>query len=60
MSDATIAAISGSLIVLAQLIVIRILDYYMPKGRMSRKALRNSVAIEDAENQESNGEDSHE
>ena len=60
MSDATLAAISGSLIILAQIVVIRILDYYMPKGRISKKALKNSVSIDGDENKNMDGEDSHE
>jgi hypothetical protein len=61
-SDANIAVLAGSLLVLVQLIVVRVLDYYFPKGRMSRRAFENSVQYELNKEREKNNteEDSHE
>jgi hypothetical protein len=46
-SDANIAAIAGGILVILQLVIVRILDYYFPKGRISRRAYKNTVDRED-------------
>lgn len=57
MSDANIAALIGSLLIILQLIVARWLDYRYPKGWVSKKTLENSVKIDEEEESE---EDDHE
>jgi len=51
-SDATIAVIAGGALVVIQLVVVRIMDYYFPKGWVSRRALERSVAVEVDEDEE--------
>ena len=57
MSDATIAAIAGGILVVLQIVVVRIMDWYFPKGRMSKSAAVNSV---DTDDDECAGEGDHE
>ena len=52
MSDATIAVIAGGVLVVLQLVVVRIMDYYFPKGWVSRRVLERSVEVEVAEDEE--------
>jgi hypothetical protein len=46
-NDATLAAVAGGVLVVLQLIVVRVMDWYFPKGRMSRRAAQNSVEVND-------------
>lgn len=50
-SDASFAAIAGGLLILLQVVVVRILDFYFPKGRMSKRAEKYSVDIPDEEDE---------
>lgn len=43
MSDATIAMIAGSVLVMIQLVVVRVMDWYFPRGRMSKRVAEQSV-----------------
>jgi hypothetical protein len=42
----------GTLVGLFSAAVLRILDYYLPKGRMSRFTARHSVPVESAKDEE--------